>query len=77
MSAKSHIEQAYGGALEWHPPDNAHRYAAIRAIGEGDITATERHNEFMDWFIDVGGRLRMALESLLSGGRVSRRESAI
>jgi hypothetical protein len=72
MSAKSRIEPAYGGALEWHPPDNAHRYAAIRAIGEGDITAIERHNEFMDWFMDAGGRLRMALESPLSSASSAR-----
>jgi Domain of unknown function (DUF4268) len=68
LPAKSDIEKSYGGPLEWHPPDQAHRYAAIRAIGEGDITELERHAEFMDWFIDAGQRLRSALETDLRGG---------
>jgi len=68
LSAKPDIEKLYGGPLEWHPPDHAHRYAAIRAIGEGDITDVDRHDEYMNWFIDAGQRLRAAVGAHSRGG---------
>jgi len=65
-SARSDIERIYGGTLEWHPPNETHRYAAVRAIGEGDVTEAERHEEFMDWFIRAGDHMRAALDGRLS-----------
>jgi hypothetical protein len=65
-SARSDVERIYGGTLEWHPPNETHRYAAVRAIGEGDVTEAESHEEFMDWFISAGDRLRAALDGQLS-----------
>lgn len=54
------IEEAYGQPLEWEelPGRKACRVADY---GEGDVTQTERHDEYIDWFLDAGERFRRAM----------------
>ena len=35
-----------------------------------DVSETDRHDEFIDWFFDTGGRLRRALQSIDVPGQV-------
>ncbi len=62
MRSKDQIEAAYGGPLIWNPPDDRHRYGAVVAEGSGDITDVEHHDDFAEWFVRAGERLRPALE---------------
>jgi hypothetical protein len=56
----SAIEQAYGRPLEWEelPGKKACRVADY---AEGDVTQTERFDEFIEWFLDAGTRFRRAM----------------
>jgi len=55
------IETAYGGALSWEeqPNKKASRIADYR--DNCVIADEERWDEFIDWFLDAGARLRHAL----------------
>lgn len=57
---RSPIEAAYGGPLEWLPIEGK-RACRIADNSSGSIDQLERHDEFIDWFIDRGVRLRQAL----------------
>jgi hypothetical protein len=54
------IEQAYGRPLEWEelPSRQACR---VGDYTDGDVTQTERHEAFIDWFLDAGERFRRAM----------------
>lgn len=57
---KSEIEGAYGGALSWEElPER--RACRIADYGEGDVTNTNLHDQYIDWFFDSGTKLRHAL----------------
>jgi hypothetical protein len=55
------IEQAYGQPLSWEelPTKTASRVAEYK--DDCSLANTERWDEYMDWFIDAGTRLRAAL----------------
>lgn len=63
LASRSSIEEAFGGPLQWNLPDERHRYGSIAAIGDGDITDAARHDEFIDWFVRTGEKVRQALDS--------------
>ncbi len=58
------FEAAYGAALSWEELPNR-RASRVAAYKEGcAVTEVERHEEFVDWFIDAGARLRAALSTI-------------
>lgn len=58
------IEQLYGRPLSWEPlPHRKASYVADYLRG-ADVTDTQRHDEFIDWFFDAGQRMRRALASV-------------
>ena len=75
MPSRVDIERIYGGVLEWHLPNETHRYAAVRAVGEGDVTELECYDEFVSWFIGAGDHMRAALDSRLVGASSTRASS--
>ncbi len=64
VAARPRIEAAFGGALEWNPPDDQHRRGSVVAVGDGDVTEVERHDEFIEWFVRTSARLRAAIEDV-------------
>ena len=54
------IEQTYGRPLEWEelPSRQACR---VGDYTEGDVTQIERHDEYIEWFLDAGERFRRAM----------------
>lgn len=58
------MESAYGHELQFEelPGKRACRIADYRA--DADVTDTDRHDEFIDWLIDAGVRLRAALAAV-------------
>jgi hypothetical protein len=62
-SKRADAEAAFGGKLEWNEPNERHRYASVSVVSaEGNVTETERHDEFMQSLIDTSERLRGVLE---------------
>lgn len=61
LTQKEVLEDEYGCALQWEelPTARASRIADYR--GEADVTAVDRHDEFITWFLDSGDRIRRAL----------------
>jgi hypothetical protein len=55
------LEEAYGEPLVWEelPNRRASRIAAYK--DDCTVTDTQRHEEFIEWFLDAGTRLRSAL----------------
>ncbi len=68
LASRSSIEEVFGAPLQWNLPDERHRYGSVSALGDGDITDGGRHDEFSDWFIRSGEKLREALDSRASVG---------
>jgi hypothetical protein len=65
------VDTAFGRPLEWNWPDDRHRYASVFAsCGEGNITETERHDDFMGSLIDTAGKLQGALDLKHLDGRI-------
>jgi hypothetical protein len=60
---KEALEHAYGRALTWEtlPGRRAYRIADYRP---GEITRTEEHGAYMDFFLDAGQRMRQALAAI-------------
>jgi hypothetical protein len=68
LEAQRHrLETVYRAPVEFEPlPDRrACRVAEYRE--DGDVLATARHDEYLDWFIDAGIRLRRALGAVSPG----------
>lgn len=63
LASRTGIEEVFGASLQWNLPDERHRYGSIAALGEGDITDVGRHDEFLDWFMRTGEKVRQALDS--------------
>ncbi|HZJ02722.1 MAG TPA: DUF4268 domain-containing protein [Thermoleophilia bacterium] len=57
---RENLENAYGRELTYEelPRRRACRIAEYK---HGDVEQTERHNEFIEWLLDAGERLRSAL----------------
>jgi hypothetical protein len=56
------LEEAYGRSLEFEPLPDRRASRVADYLDEADVTATDRHDEFIDWFFDSGERLRRALQ---------------
>jgi hypothetical protein len=63
LSQRDVMEQAYGKELEFEELPGK-RASRIAEYAEGDVAETERHEEFVEWFIDAGEKLRLALSQL-------------
>lgn len=63
LAKRDELERAYGGPLQWDelPARRASRIADYR---DGDITDLERHDDYMEWFINHGSRLRSAVAAV-------------
>jgi hypothetical protein len=59
---RDEIETAFGGELNWEALDGR-RASRIATYTEGDVTQTDRHDEFIEWFIGSLEKLRSALDS--------------
>lgn len=57
------IEQAFGRSLEFEALEHR-RAARIAEYTEGDIADEDRYEQFIDWFLDSGRRLRQALSEV-------------
>lgn len=65
---REQLEAAYGGRLEWEPLPTR-RACRIADYKEGcPIEQRERFDEYVEWFIDAGQRLRVALAAVGSPG---------
>ena len=56
------LESKFGGPLEFEelPERRASRIAVYR---DGDVSDTDRHEEFIDWMFETGFRLRAAIDA--------------
>jgi hypothetical protein len=54
------IEAAYGKALSWEELPGR-RACRIADYTDGDVTNTDQHDAYIDWFFETGNRLREAL----------------
>ncbi|HUY24287.1 MAG TPA: DUF4268 domain-containing protein, partial [Candidatus Saccharimonadales bacterium] len=53
----------FGGSLEWNEPNERHRYASVSVVSaEGNVTETDRNDEFMQSLIDTSEKLREVLQ---------------
>lgn len=61
---KDQLEAAYGGPLTWEEL-SGRRACRIADYRDGcSVVETERHDEFINWFLDCGARLRRALNTV-------------
>lgn len=63
-SQREAFEGSYGRALSFEelPERQACRVAEYR--DDADVSHTDRHDEFVAWFVDCGERLRAALRAI-------------
>lgn len=61
---REQIEAAYGTPLSWEELPNRRACRVADYSENSRITDEERYEEFIDWFIGAGVRLRMALTSI-------------
>ena len=66
-SQRESIEEAYGRPLTFEdlPNRRASRIAEYRP--DADVMASEKHEEYISWFIDCSRRLRLALSMVDPG----------
>jgi hypothetical protein len=57
------FESAYGRPLEWDRIEGR-RACRIADYANGDVSQSDRHDEFIAWFIDSGERLRRAIAAV-------------
>lgn len=62
---RSVVEQAYGHSLEFEDPGRERRAVRIAEYRKGHISKTHEYDEYIDWFIDRGARMRGAIEAYL------------
>lgn len=61
---KDRIEQTYGEPLAWEELPNR-RASRVAAYTDGDVLDTDRHADFVAWFLDTQVRLRQAIDEVL------------
>ena len=63
VARREQIEKLYGAALSWEElPDR--RASRVADYADGDVSQTESHDRFIDWFFESGARLRAAIEAV-------------
>ncbi|MBI2710603.1 MAG: DUF4268 domain-containing protein [Actinobacteria bacterium] len=63
LARRERIEAIYGTALSWEAlPDR--RASRIGDYTDGDVTNTDSHDQYIDWFFDSGRRLREAINDV-------------
>lgn len=65
-ASKATIEKAYGLPLEFEDPGRERRAVRIAEYRDGHISKTHEFDEYIDWFIDRGTRMRGAIKAYLS-----------
>lgn len=64
LARKEELEKAYGRPLQWEQlPDK--RASRIADYTNADVTQEGRHDEFINFLIDAGERMRRALNAVL------------
>ena len=64
---RDELEAAYGGTLEIEDPGRERRAVRIAEYRDGHISRTEEFDDYVEWFIDRGTRMRRALEVYEAG----------
>jgi len=59
------FEAAYGRSLSWEPLEHARMSRIADYRVEGDVTFTDRHDEYIQWFLETGVSLRRAVASVV------------
>ena len=62
---RSTVEKAYGHPLEFEDPGRERRAVRIAEYRDGHISRSHEFDEYIDWFIDRGARMRGAIEAYL------------
>lgn len=57
---REEIEATFGAQLSWERLDSK-RASRIAAYRTGDVDNTDRHEEYIDWFVNASQQLRQAL----------------
>ncbi len=65
-SRRADIEEAYGLPLEFEDPGRERRAVRIAEYRDGHVSRTEEYEEYVDWFIDRGIRLRKGIDAFLA-----------
>jgi len=63
LAQQAALENAYGRPLEFDELVGK-RACRVADYTDGDVTLTDRHDEFISWFIDAGERLRRAVAAV-------------
>jgi len=64
LSQRDALERAYGRELQFEELPNK-RASRIAEYADGDVSEVARHEEFIEWFLDAGERIRRALASIV------------
>lgn len=57
------LEAAFGRPLEFEALESK-RAARVAEYSDGDVADVDRHDEFIEWFLDSGRRFRQALSAI-------------
>ncbi len=64
LAVRDRIEGAYGRALEFEALPRARAKRIAEYLQEADVAGEDRHQQYIDWLIDAGERLRRALDAV-------------
>lgn len=64
-ASRNIVEKAYGFPLEFEDPGRERRAVRIAEYRDGHISRSHEYDEYIDWFIDRGARMRNAIEAYL------------
>lgn len=66
LASKKHlIEETYGGPLVWEELPGK-RACRVADYAIGDVVNGDSFDEYIDWFLDSGDRLRKAVNAALA-----------
>lgn len=63
MARREELESAFGGPLEFEAL-SSRRASRICTYTDGDVTETDHHDDYIDWFFQTGTKLRTAINSV-------------
>ena len=64
LGQRSQFEAAYGRPLDFEELPNARACRIAEYFAGADVGREDRHDEFIDWFVDAGERLRRGLSAV-------------